>query len=200
MDQDLRGLFESALEDEPVPPPGDLAREAMAEGSRLRRRRGLLAAAGTAAGVVLILVATLHLAGPAPQRGTPMAAAETPAPVGDVCTMPVNGESVVASVHLREDITDRQRADVQAALRADPLVRVVTIENPDQAITKFRLLWQDAPGSSSFGPSPMAGAFLAQLVDPSQYPAFAVRFRGAPGVERVVRSLCPQATPSREHE
>jgi hypothetical protein len=48
-------LFERALDDEPVPPPGDLAQEAMAERARLRRRRGLLAG-GSAAGVLAVLV------------------------------------------------------------------------------------------------------------------------------------------------
>jgi hypothetical protein len=53
VDQNLRVLFERALGDEPVPSPGDLAQEAMVQGTRLRRRRSLLAG-GAAAGVVAV--------------------------------------------------------------------------------------------------------------------------------------------------
>lgn len=201
MDQDLRRLFERALADEPVPPPGDLAGAAMAAGTRMRRRRGLLAGGGAAAGVVLILAAVLSLTRPAPPPSAPMVA-PTPAPVGDVCTMAVNGAATVASVHLREDATEDQQAAIGKKLRADPLVRVVSFEDPDRAGARFRVPWPDASGASpSYEPvAPPPGVFLAQLVDPSQYPAFAARFRGVPGVERVVRSLCPEVTPSREHE
>ena len=145
MDQDLRGLFERALEDEPVPPPGDLAGAAMAQGTRIRRRRTLLASGGAAAGVVLILVAVLGLTRPAPVPSAPMAAAESPAPAGDACRMPVSGYAAVAGVTLREDVTEAQRAAIQSQLRADPLVRVVSFHAavPD---AQFRLLWQSAPG------------------------------------------------------
>ncbi|MEH1166164.1 hypothetical protein V6V47_12335 [Micromonospora sp. CPCC 205539] len=54
MDQNLHLLFDRALADEPVPPPGDLAARAMATGAGLRRRRHGLLAAG-AAGVATIL-------------------------------------------------------------------------------------------------------------------------------------------------
>jgi hypothetical protein len=67
VDQTLRVLFERALDDEPVPPPGDLAQEAMAHGARLRRRRGLLVG-GSAAGVLALLATVVALNMTAPRR------------------------------------------------------------------------------------------------------------------------------------
>ncbi|MET0494478.1 MAG: permease-like cell division protein FtsX [Actinoplanes sp.] len=200
MDQDLRGLFERALEDEPVPPPGDLAGAAMAQGTRIRRRRTLLAGGGAAAGVVLILAAVLQLTAPAPQPAAPMAAAETPAPAGDACRMPVSGHAAVAGVTLREDVTADQQAAIQSRLHADPLVRVVSFHAAD-AYTRFSMLWSSPPGASpAFEPWPIPASFLVQLVDPAQYKAFVAGYRGVPGVEGVSRVLCPDVTPSREHE
>ncbi|MCW6003783.1 hypothetical protein K1W54_04200 [Micromonospora sp. CPCC 205371] len=69
MHDSLRTLFDRALVDEPPQPPGELAREAMASGRRLRGRRRMLAGGG-AAGVATALVAVIA-----------MSAARTPAPV-----------------------------------------------------------------------------------------------------------------------
>ncbi|WDP98169.1 hypothetical protein PVK74_19975 [Micromonospora chalcea] len=60
MNQKLRVLFERALEVEPVPPTGELAREAMAGGAALRRRRRLVTG-GTAACLVTIAAVLVAL-------------------------------------------------------------------------------------------------------------------------------------------
>lgn len=188
MQQNLQGLFERALDDEPVPPPGDLTRAAMAQGRRIRRRRGLLAGGSAAAVAVATMVAlNLALAPPAPPVPT---AATDPA-----CTSPVREDVSDVSIFLTADITESQRADLDAALRVDPFVRDLRYESREEAYARFKELWQSDPDMTrGVSGDALPESFRIRLADPSEYPAFAARFQDRDGVANLVGRLCPGAT------
>ena len=136
MDQDLRVLFERALGDEPVPPPGDLVQEAMA-GGRRRRRRRLLAGGVVGAVIALAAVGAVDVATAPPSTPTAMSLA---ARLG--CGQPVQAENEIA-VFLEQDITDRQRADLDESLRSDPRVRRVRFESREAVYEKFKEIYRE---------------------------------------------------------
>jgi hypothetical protein len=188
----LKDLFERALEDEPVLPDGDLARQAMTQGRGIRRRRGLLVGGSTAAAVVAVVVA-LNLT-PAPAGPPPhvSAAAARLAQAEPQCTWPVPDDATDVSIFLRQDITGQQREALQEALRADPLVRNVLFETREQAYRKFQELWRDSPDFvASVNASQLPESFRMELIRPAQYPRFAASYTDRPGVEDVVGGTCP---------
>jgi cell division transport system permease protein len=196
VDQNLRMLFERALDDEPVPPPGDLAQEAMAEGARLRRRRGLLAG-GSAAGVLAVLITVVALNLTAPRLGTTAESAAIARPASSACVMGVRQDATDVAIFLRADITDRQTQDVYDALRSDPLVLTTTFESREQAFQKFKTLWRDSPDLiRAVSPESMPTSFRVTLAEPAQFPAFEARFKGDPGVTQIVGSRCPAGSPT----
>ncbi|AGL15804.1 permease-like cell division protein FtsX [Actinoplanes sp. N902-109] len=189
MEQNLRGLFERALDDEPGHLPGDTVRLAMVHGRRIRRRRGLVAGglAATAA-VVTAVVAVNGSMAPAPDR-VPAAAARPSA-----CTQPAQDRASDVAVFLTPDITATQRSGLLTALQADPVVRDVQFESREQAYARFKELWQKSPDFvSSLSGDALPESFRMALAQPSGYPAFAARFRHRAGVQDVVGYDCPRA-------
>jgi len=191
--QDLRGLFERALDDEPAP-PGDPAGQAMAQGRRIRRRRRVLVG-GSAAGAVVAVLATLNVA-LAPAEPTPppvTAAAVMLAARGAPCAETLTRADQV-SVFLDEDISESQRFNLDAALRADPIVRDLRFETREQAYAQFVKLWKDSPEFvASVGPDNLPESFRMTLAEPTRYPEFAAEILRQPGVGDVVGRPCAAA-------
>lgn len=182
MDQNFRGLFERALDDEPVPPPGDLARAAMAQGARLRRRRYLIG--GTAAAVSLAVAAAgaSALADPAPPA---------PAAAGNCATAVADRQPPDVSVFLRTDATDAQRAALDVALSRDPRVLAYRYEGREHAFERFHELWRDDPGrTASVAPDSLPESFRVELKDPAGYAALRDDLAGLAGVEDIVGGAC----------
>lgn len=194
MEQNLRGLFERALDDEPVPPTGDPARMAMAQGRRIRRRRGLLAGgAATAAVVAAVLTVNVMVAPAAPPPGISAAQAMM-APADPRCTWPARDRASDVSIFLARDVTASQRSDLRAALEADPLVRDLRFESREEAFARFKQLWADSPDFvAALSTDSVPESFRMALAEPSGYPAFAAKFRDRAGVTDLVGSTCPQA-------
>jgi cell division transport system permease protein len=196
VDQNLRVLFERALDDEPVPPSGDLAQEAMAHGTRLRRRRGLLVG-GSAAGVLAMLATVVALNMTAPRLGTAAETAAMAQPASTACVMPVQHDATDVAIFLRQDITDQQSLDVYHELRSDPLVLTTTFESREQAYEKFKVLWRDSPGlTDAVKADEMPDSFRVTLSTPAQFQAFSARFKQMRGVEQIVGSRCPAGSPT----
>ncbi|MCU7722553.1 permease-like cell division protein FtsX [Actinoplanes sp. KI2] len=186
MEQNLRVLFDRALDDEPVLPPGDPARLAMAQGRRIRRRRGLLAAGAVAAAAVAVAVTVNAVWAPAAPPPGFSAAAENPA-----CAAP-DGAFVVA-VFLTQGVTAAQRSDLQAALQAYPAVRDLQRESRQEAFARFQQLWKDDPNFvQSVDADSLPESFRVTLA-PAAYPDFEARFHGRPGVQDIVAPSCPGA-------
>ena len=189
MDQKLHSLFEQALADEPDPPAVDLAQVAMAEGARIRRRRRLVTG-GSAAGVLAALATIVALNVGAPADKTPPVTAGVAVAPANPCT-PAPDEQVDVTVILHIDITARQHAEVDSALRSDPAVRRFTLETRDQAYVNFKELWRDNPDFvASVSPEQFPEVFQVTLVNSSAYPAFAAKVRAFPGTENVIGVFC----------
>ena len=202
MDQNLRVLFEQALDDEPVPPAGNLAQEAMVRGTALRRRRNLLAAGG-AAGVVAI-VATLVALSTVPNGGRTspevVGAALVP-PVNAACTFPAQWRAAEVRVFLRQEITDEERLDLLAALQSDALVRDVTFRSREQAHATFRQMYKDSPDLiEAVTTDQFPESFHVEFTKPTEYQAFVAKFDGTPGVDLIQGTTCPADSGSGEGE
>jgi cell division transport system permease protein len=185
VDQTLRVLFERALSDEPLPPPGDVAAEAMAGGRRLRRRRHLLA--GGVAGVVTTLatVVAVNMATAPPSVPTAMSLATRPG-----CSQPVEVADEIA-VFLRHDVTDRQRADLDESLRSDPRVRQVRFETREAAYEKFKQMYRDAPDLvAAVKPAQLPESFRVTLAEREERLPMQEELQRRPGVEIVVGTVC----------
>jgi len=194
MEQNLRGLFERALDDEPVPPPGDPALMAMAQGRRIRRRRGLLATGAAAAAVVAAVVTVNVSVAPAAPPPRISAAQAMMAPADPRCTWPAQDRASTVSIFLAQEVTASQRSDLRAALQADPLVRDLRFEGREEAFARFKQLWADSPDFvASVSADSLPESFRMTLAEPSGYPAFAAKFRDRAGVADVEGSACPEA-------
>jgi hypothetical protein len=193
MQQDLRALFERALDDEPVPPPGDPVSQAMSRGRRIRRRRGMLVG-GSAALVAVAVVTGLNVALTPAEAPPPVSAAAMPALVQAPCAEPTRAAEQVA-VFLRQDSTDAQRQALNLALQADPNVRKLRFETREQTYARFVKLWKDSPEEflKSVQPSSLPESFRMDLAEPSGYPSFFAKFRYQAGVGDVVGSPCSGA-------
>ncbi|MEU5727066.1 permease-like cell division protein FtsX [Micromonospora sp. NPDC047738] len=193
MDQNLRLLFARALADEPEPPPGDLAGQAMATGTNLRRRRHRLVAAGVA---TVAALGAVNVATPAERSAPP---ATVPAGfamlVNPACESPVQDTSTDVSLFLTADITDQQRSAVASMLHVDPAVRTMMYESREQALIRYRKIFEDAPQLvGAVKASQLPESFRIKLAGRSQYVNLAARVERMPGVDEVVGSECPPGT------
>lgn len=183
MDQSLKVLFERAIDEEPAPPPGDLARDAMAGGRRRRRRRHL--AVGGAAGVVAALAAVVALNVTAAENNTPTAmsvAARPECPLVDTTLV----------VFLEGDITDEQRTALDTWLRHDPRVREVRYESKEVAYEKFRQLYRDAPDLvAAIKPGQLPESFRVDLAAGASWLTLQKDVQKRPGVESIAGGGCP---------
>jgi hypothetical protein len=195
MNQNLRLLFDRALADEPEP-PGDLAGQAMATGTSLRRRRHRLVAAGVAGVATIVALGLVNVATPPEQSAPP---ATVPAGfamlMNPACESPARASATDVSIFLTADITDQQRGAVNRMLEADPAVRTVVYESREQAYVKFKKMYEDAPGLvSAVKASQLPESFRIKLTGRSQYKNLTARVGHMPGVEEIVGSECPVGT------
>jgi cell division transport system permease protein len=197
VDQNVHDLFEQALAAEPIPPPGDLAGQAMAHGARLRRRRRM--AGGGAAACVLAVVATIVALNMAAAGDDHLPVVAAGAPVQSTCSAPARPANEV-SIFLRNDITGPQRSDLNDALRANPLVLSVQFESHEQAYEKFKVLWRDSPDFvKSVQAADLPENFRVTLKVASSYPAFLPGIEHMAGIQDIVGGrTCPHASASRE--
>lgn len=182
MDPHLHELFARAVDTEPLGPPEDLARAAMAQGTRLRRRRLLtvggvpmVAVAGFAAAVGLAV--TPSAGGQAPQA---------PAPASAGCSSSIPYAGSVVYLLLRTDITEQQRIDLADTLPTDALVQTFEHDTTEQAFERFKKLWRDEPVPVT----EPTESFRIRLSRPGQFEEFAARYRDRPGVSDVVGAAC----------
>ncbi|RSM70883.1 hypothetical protein DMB66_07995 [Actinoplanes sp. ATCC 53533] len=190
MPHNLHDLFERALDDEPVPPPGDPVRQAMAHGQRIRRRRGLLAGASAAAVVVTAAVALNVVLAPAEPPPVSIAAAMM-APADPACAWPVQDDATDVSIFLNDHITLPQTTELRDALWTDPAVRVVRFESRAQAYQRFKALWADSPDFvAAVSVDSLPESFRLELAEPSGYRQFAARFEDRAGVAQVIGRAC----------
>ncbi|MGW4461590.1 permease-like cell division protein FtsX [Micromonospora sp. NPDC004704] len=195
MDQNLRLLFDRALADEPEP-PGDLAGQAMATGTGLRRRRRRVMAAGMAGVATIAALAVVNVTA-SPERSAP----PTPVQAGfgmllnPACESPVRDTATDVSIFLTAGVTDQQRTAVHRILDADPAVRTLTFESRDEALARYRKIFEDAPELvAAVKASQLPESFRIKLTERSRYGSLVARVGREPGVDEIVGSECPVGT------
>ncbi|GIE76822.1 hypothetical protein Aph02nite_27720 [Actinoplanes philippinensis] len=197
MDGHLRDRFDEAVAGDPGLAPGALARAAMAEGGRIRRRRTGLTAAGAAVLVVAaggLAVANLPRdAGPPPVT---IAAAMLPAPASSCSVEPVEEGATDLAVFLGTAATERQRAAVEAAVHGDTRIGAVVFESRQSAHQRFVSLWADNPELvAAIDASQFPDSFRLRLVAAEQDAAVRARLAAMPGVEQIIGHRCPVDAP-----
>jgi hypothetical protein len=198
--QDLKDLFERALDDEPTAPPGHSVVEAMARGRRIRTRRRALVGGSVVTAVAAAIggLSALAPAGPAPVTMAAGPGAATIAPAGpgvapvSMCVGAPGSDGVSAfAIFLDDHVTAAQRSRLEAALRADPLVLDLRFEDSGEAYEKFTNLWSDRPEilattrADSLPPS-----FRLRLADPDYAVTFAAKYQTWAGVQSLIGGDC----------
>lgn len=185
MDQSLRELFDRALSDEPPAPPGDLAAEAMTGGRSRRRRRQLLA--GGVAGVATVLATVVAVTVLSTPPATPLAMSLAARPKCSQDAVP----PVEISIFLRDGVTDKQIAVLDASLRSDPRVRQVRYDSREVAYERFKEMYRDAPDLvAAIKPGQLPAAFRVTLTQRSGHLGLMEDVRRRPGVETVAGASC----------
>lgn len=97
-------------------------------------------------------------------------------------------DKVQVSIFLTDDITNDQRNALGAQLASDPLVKQPVIhETKDQAYTKFKQMFKDAPDLvAATKPDALPESYRVQLKDPNQYNLVAAEYTGKDGIEEIV--------------
>jgi len=94
---------------------------------------------------------------------------------------------IEVSIFLTADITDGQRASIDAALTASPLVRDKVYETKAQALARFRKMFQDSPALvDAVRPDTLPESFRVKLKDPEAYDEFTQQLAGMPGIQLIV--------------
>ncbi|SBT47081.1 permease-like cell division protein FtsX [Micromonospora narathiwatensis] len=195
MDQNLRQLFDRALADEPDP-PGDLAGQAMATGTSLRRRRHRLVAASAAGVTTIAALAVVNVATP-PDAPTPPAT--VPAAfamlVNPACESPARDTATDVSIFLRMDVTDQQRNAVNRELEADPAARTMVFVSREEALARFRKIFEDKPELvAAVQADQLPESFRVKVTGRSSYARLTARVERMPGVDEIIGSACPAGT------
>jgi cell division transport system permease protein len=94
---------------------------------------------------------------------------------------------IEVSIFLRTDVTDSQRAAIDQAISANPLVSNKTYETRQEAFNRFQQLWADSPDFvKSVGPDSLPESFRVKLKDPEKYKTFADQMQGMQGIQDII--------------
>ena len=83
------------------------------------------------------------------------------------------------------EVSNAQRAAIQAQLQAMPQVQTVYYESRDQAVKRFKAMFKDQPINENLDPAALPQSFRVKLKDPTQIDVVQSRFTGTPGVQSV---------------
>jgi hypothetical protein len=190
---DLRQHFDQAVGDDPGADPAAMARTAVAEGGRIRRRRKV-AVAGAAA----VLVAAAGVVGLTRHTDPPVtvAAAMVPKAAPSCSAKPVDRDATDVAIFLAPAATDQQLSAVARALHDDARVGTVQFQDREQAFERFKALWADNPDLvREVGTSNFPESFRIRLTDPARYDALRTTYQAMPGVDQIVGRKCPMSAP-----
>ncbi|MFS8479969.1 MAG: permease-like cell division protein FtsX [Micromonosporaceae bacterium] len=95
-------------------------------------------------------------------------------------------DKIEVSVYLKKDITEEERAAIEAAIQEDPLVEHYEYETREQAYENFKKMFRDAPDMvSSVKPEYMPESFRISLKDPERYQDAYERYKDYPGISEI---------------
>jgi cell division transport system permease protein len=96
-------------------------------------------------------------------------------------------EDIEVSIFLDGEVSEEQRAGLDAALKSDPLVRDVIYESKDDAYTRFKEMWQDAPDLvNAVNPDQLPESFRVRLINPEQYDQIFEKYKDTEGIDEIV--------------
>ena len=96
-------------------------------------------------------------------------------------------KDIEVSIFLDAEVTDEQRADLQARLESDPLVRKVDHEDQNEAYERFQKLFADSPDLvKAVQADKLPESFRVNLHDPEQYQQIFDRYKDAEGIDDIV--------------
>jgi hypothetical protein len=213
VDTGLREHFDRAVSGDPGADLGEMARAAIAQGGRVRRRRQQMAVAGVAAGAVMVLavVAGVNHRSPVTEPANPAAVARAgSAPAASAPAMvlvsalgcsvkPVqNGATDVVIFPGDADghVTDRMVSQLRSDLKDDPRVAALFFTTHEQAYQRFQRLWPNNPDFvASVSPNDLPEFFRLRLVDAAQYTAFRTQYAARDDVMSIEGRICSPNAP-----
>ena len=198
MEPDLRQHFDLAVSADPGADSGEVARLAMLEGGRIRRRRRL-AVAGSAAAVVT-LVATVGAMSvaerTAPPAGPPaVVAAGMRLPAPDCSANPVTADATDAVIFL-PDATGQQVSEIGQVLNDDKRVVSVIFESREEFYARVVARYKDSPEFvAAINLDSVPASYRLRLHDRAQFTAFSREYAKKPGVGDIIGRVCPESAP-----
>lgn len=94
---------------------------------------------------------------------------------------------VEVRIFLAADITEEERAELENALTADPLVERYEHQTKEEAYEQFKVLFADAPDLvEATSPERLPESFQLHLTDPEQFGQIDQRYGTIAGVDQVV--------------
>lgn len=96
-------------------------------------------------------------------------------------------DKIQVSIFLKTDVTDAQRANLDTALKDDPLVKSHFYESKDEAYKRFKEQFQDAPDLvNSVKPDALPESFRISLKNPEQFAKIDEKYKGSEGIDQIV--------------
>ncbi|HEX5596480.1 MAG TPA: permease-like cell division protein FtsX [Micromonosporaceae bacterium] len=94
---------------------------------------------------------------------------------------------IEVSIFLDKEIPDEQRSAIEGDLDADPLVKEIRYESKEEAVERFKKLFEDAPDLvDAVQVGTLPPSFRVKLHDPEKFQAIYEKFKDAEGVEQIV--------------
>jgi cell division transport system permease protein len=96
-------------------------------------------------------------------------------------------DQIEVSIFLNADATDAQRTGLETELKSDPLVQSVRYESKNEAYTKFKELYRDAPDLvNNIKADQLPDSFRVKLKDPTQYQQIYDKYKDKEGIDTII--------------
>ncbi|GIF07129.1 permease-like cell division protein FtsX [Actinoplanes siamensis] len=94
---------------------------------------------------------------------------------------------IEVSIFLADNVTEGQIAAIEGKIKSDPLVKESNHETKEQALERFKVLYQDSPDFvAAVNADSLPESFRVKLKNPEDYDSFAKSLDGEPGVQRII--------------
>ena len=94
---------------------------------------------------------------------------------------------IEVAIFLTDEVTEEQRTALRDALSKDPLVRDTLYESKEQAYSRFREQFKDAPDLvEATKPDSLPASFRVKLTDPEKFDEIRTKYSDYEGVEEIV--------------
>ncbi|MER5703788.1 permease-like cell division protein FtsX [Micromonospora sp. NPDC002296] len=96
-------------------------------------------------------------------------------------------KNIEVSIFLKKEANEQQRADIDAKLKSDPLIKEVVFVDKAEAYKRFQEMFQDAPDLlSAVKADSLPESFRLKLVNPEQYREIYNQYKDTEGVDEIV--------------